>query len=192
MLAGSNLALSIDRRCQDSNLGHYSSNHLSYTDLCALVRWSHTRAGRKEKRYVGLAPWSEETVVSCHTLTVVPRATDRASLQRPRIYSPQAGPHNPFRIVLAYRSLLALPVFPSRQVSRLSGLSVNRKGQNEWALRPGGGNMGLNHPGANAFPAHPLPPYPTACAQWGMPVSPGCRTFTLAPKGWQRLTGLNC
>lgn len=76
--------------------------------------------------------------------------------------------------------------------SRLSELSVNRKGQNEWALRPGGGNMGLNHPGANAFPAHPLPPYPTACAQWGMPVFPGCRTFTLAPKGWQRLTGLNC
>lgn len=61
---------------------------LSYTDLCAPACWSHTRAGRKEKRYVGLAPWSEETVVSCHTLPVVPRATDRASLQRPRIYSP--------------------------------------------------------------------------------------------------------
>lgn len=51
--------------------------------------------------------------------------------------------------------------------------------------------MGLNHLGANVFPAHPLPPYPAVCAQRGMPVSPGCRTFTLAPKGWQKRLDLN-
>lgn len=96
---------------------------LSYTDLCAPACWSHTRAGRKEKRYVGLAPWSEETVVSCHTLTVVPRATDWASLQRPRIYSPQAGPHNLFGLCWrtgpswhfsSFRAVRS-PVFPGCQ-----------------------------------------------------------------------------
>lgn len=88
---------------------------------CALV--PHKGVGRKEKRYVGLAPWSEETVVSCHTLTVVPRATDRASLQRPRIYLPQAGPHNLFGLCWrtgptwhfsSFRAVRS-PVFPGCQ-----------------------------------------------------------------------------
>ena len=65
---------------------------------CALV--PHKGGLLKGEQLCGLAPWSEETVMSCHALTVVPRATDRTSLQRPRIYSPprwdQHRGHFPF------------------------------------------------------------------------------------------------